>query len=225
MAVYTDIAGEIRYRILEYYLAASAAQMRAANSNHVKTLSLPIASLLFAIPYEEVLTALANIRTVAVPSPYEIATCYASLQPAQAAQIRHIHLSKGFAMPSPTSLSYKSLLRMHKLWRYFPDLELVTLDGAVSVRSTADCARFTVSGRSKLYSMALYAAEANGAYDLIRNPDFAVSSSQEAFQTFSSLQEVNGEMIDRFIATSLAERALVGYELPETQGYKGRERV
>jgi len=108
---------------------------------------------------------------------------------------------------------------------YFPDLELVTLDGAVSVRSTADYARFAVSGRSKLHSMALYAAEANGTYDLIRNPDFAVYSSQEAFQTFSSLQEVNDGTIDRYIATSLAERALVGYELLETQGHQGRERV
>ena len=159
MAVYMDIAGEIRYRILEYYLAASAAQMRAANSNHVKTLSLPIVAAL-RYPHEDVLTAAAKIGTVAVRSPYEIAACYASLQPAQAAQIQHIHLSKGFAMPSSTSLSYKSLLRVHKLWSYFPDLELVTLDGVVSVRSTADCARFAVYGRSKLYSMALYAAEA-----------------------------------------------------------------
>jgi len=153
-AVYADPPQELRVKILGEYLKVSAARMRSLDlevATQVKILSYGVAALVFGIPYSEVLVTTAKSGMVAVRSLPEIQLLGTSIEPKHVVHIRHLHLSKGFEVPVPTSLSYKSKLRIRSLSCLFPNLELITLDGAVSMPTWARPACLEISGRFKMY--------------------------------------------------------------------------
>lgn len=182
MSIQTYLPGEIRAQILGVYLKSSAAEMREARLVNFTTLSLQEACSASQLPYDVVLESTLKVGTITARSPYDIYQIYISLWPSQLQQVRRIHLDKAFKMPFPSSTTYRSLMQISRLKAQFLNLALITVDGAVSISSLVDSARLVVPRRSRLFSMALYAAEADGT---LHAKDFAIHSAANAFSTFT----------------------------------------
>lgn len=93
------------------------------------------------LPYHVVLRVALRVGTTTIKSLHHI---YQSLWLAQLQQIRHIHLGRGFKIPFPSSVAYRSLIRTSKLVSYFLHLALITVDDAVSMSSPPNSARLAV---------------------------------------------------------------------------------
>lgn len=193
MSTQTPFPSEIRIQILEQYLEVSAAEMREARLTQFTTLSLQQTCSAFKLPYDVVLRATLSAGTTIADTPYDIYQNNISLSQSQRLLVRHIHFSKNFKMPFPSSITYRSLMRISKLKAQLPNLALITLDGAVSMCSPVNIARLVVPRRSRLFSMAMYAAKADGTLH-VEAP--AVHSAADAFSMFTWQSEVRDSILD-----------------------------